>query len=256
MGQDNLKRISAPVDDGIAPESPSDVWVVPTTPYDHMTKVARDARNLLGALNANVDWLKSGFGDGVPAETLMEGLDDIETCCERLTGLLEDALVGTRQQGLSVERSILSISSVLAAAAKKVRKSAETKRVSFEVATECDVVAMFDRTLLTRALSKLMGRIVAEVEPDAKVSVRYRLYDEQIQVTFARSDTALRTLRPSHTSLRPGMHSGPSRRDASDSELEFCHVVAEAHGGALTRGSALTLYCMVLPWVGPEAQPG
>jgi light-regulated signal transduction histidine kinase (bacteriophytochrome) len=256
MGQESLKRISVPVDDGIAPESPSDVWVVPRTPYDHMIKVARDARNLLGALNANVDWLKSGFADGVPTDSLVEGLDDIETCCERLTSLLEDALVGTRKQGLSVERSILSIGSVLAAALKKVKKSTESKRVSFDVATECDVVAMFDRTLLTRAISKLMGRIVAEVEPDAKVSVRYRLQDEQIQVTFARSDSALRTLRPSHTSLRPGMASGPSRRDADDSELEFCHVVAEAHGGALTRGSALTLYCIVLPWVGPEVEQG
>jgi light-regulated signal transduction histidine kinase (bacteriophytochrome) len=256
MGQESLKRISEPVDDGLPPESPSDVWVVPSTPYDHMTKVARDARNLLGALNANVDWLKSGFADGLPSEALVEALDDIETCSERLASLLEDALVGTRKQGLSVERSILSISSVLATALKKVKKSAEAKRVSIEVATECDVVAMLDRTLLTRAFSKLMGRIVAEVEPDSKVAVRYRLSDEHIQVTFARSDSAVRTLRPSHASLRPVMASGASRRDAGDSELEFCCVVAEAHGGTLTRGNSLTLYCIVLPWVGPEVQQG
>ena len=254
MGQRSPDLVSGAVDDALPAESPRDVRGVGATRYDLMTKVARDARDLLGALNANVDWIKSGFADGVPTDALIEGLNDIETCCERLTSLLEDALVGTRKQGLTVERSILSISSVLAAAQKKVKKAAEAKRVSFEVATECEVVAMFDRTLLTSAFSKLMGRIVAEVEPDSKVSVRYQLQEEEIQVTFAREETADRALRSSHTSIRPRLPSGASRRDANDSELEFCHVVAEAHEGFLTRGSSLTLYCMILPWVGPEVQ--
>src|SRR5215471_5616261 len=47
---------------GIEPES--DVWVVADEPrYDHMATVARDARTFLGALTANVDWLRSGLRD-------------------------------------------------------------------------------------------------------------------------------------------------------------------------------------------------
>ena len=180
MGQRSPDRISGAVDDALPAESPRDVGGVGSTRYDLMTKVARDARDLLGALNANVDWIKSGFADGVPTDALIEGLNDIETCCERLTSLLEDALVGTRKQGLTVERSILSISSVLAAAQKKVKKAAEAKRVSFEVATECEVVAMFESHPSHERLFQAHGKeIVAEVEPDSKVSVRYQLQDEE-----------------------------------------------------------------------------
>ena len=36
----------------------SDLWPLAQRPsYDHLVQVAREARNLLGALGANVDWL-------------------------------------------------------------------------------------------------------------------------------------------------------------------------------------------------------
>jgi hypothetical protein len=67
MGTESLKRIDTQEppssdererrsEDGAA----SDLWALAQRPgYDHMTQVAREARDLLGALGANVDWLKS-----------------------------------------------------------------------------------------------------------------------------------------------------------------------------------------------------
>src|SRR6185436_17043419 len=81
---------------------------IPTRTYDHMARVARDARDLLGALTSNVEWLRAAFGQEVRQDALLGGLSDIEPCCERLNNMLEDALVGVRREGLNIQRSPLS----------------------------------------------------------------------------------------------------------------------------------------------------
>src|SRR2546423_9711926 len=127
-----------------------------------MANVARDARDLLGALSANVEWLRATVSEPHRAGQLVEGLSDIETCCERLNDMLEDALVGARRDGLRVRRSTLSLQSILTAAMKQVTKRAEAKGVAFRVTSELDVVAKLDRALMTRALVKLMSSTIAE----------------------------------------------------------------------------------------------
>ena len=229
---------------GIEPES--DVWVVADEPrYDHMATVARDARTLLGALTANVDWLRSGLRDQAAGD-LLEGIADIEACCERLNNMLEDALLGTRQNGITVRRGMLSIGSVLNASLKQVRRAADAKRITIEVVTDSDVAAMLDRALVTRAIAKLLERIVGDNEEGARIVIRYQLEGDDISVAFARDDGNLRSLSASNHPLRPG------RPRAYGADIDFCHIVAESHGGSLTVSAGLTLYRLVLPWVGPN----
>jgi hypothetical protein len=247
MSKNHRAKTVTKVADPMGCEPRSDVWMVVDEPrYDHMAKVARDARTLLGALTANADWLRSGVVDQVDPASLIEAVTDIEMCCERLTNMLEDALLGTRQNGLTVRRSMLSIGSVLNAALKQVRRAAEAKKVTIEVLTESDIAVMLDRSLLTRAVGRLLDRIIADCEPGTEVSIRYTLDDQHVVVTFARDDHSLRSLPLSHHTLRPGQPK-PERSD-----IEFCHIVAESHGGALTAGTGLTFYRLSLPWVGPD----
>jgi len=236
-------------------EAGSDMCLaVPTRTYDHMAKVAQDARDLLDALHANVEGLRSGFGRQSPPATLAQGLRDVETCCERLNNILEDALVGVRREGLTLQRASLSLASVLAAALKQVRTSAEAKRVSFVVATELDVAARLDRTLLTRALVKLMDRMIREGEAGGNIAVYFRLEGGHVSISFFRKG-ANPGVSPSP--VAPTWALEPSRegkvRVDTDSELEFCHLVAECHGGSLTVGTSGdrmgALYRIDLPWV-------
>ena len=44
-----------------------------------------------------------------PLGDLADGLNEIETCCERLGDWVEDALIGTRKEGLSASRAIVSV---------------------------------------------------------------------------------------------------------------------------------------------------
>jgi len=214
-----------------------------------MANVARDARTLLGALNANVEWLKSGFLDEVPPSHLLEALLDLETCCDRLTHLLEDALVGTRENGLTVQRSSISLASIFSAALKQVRRTAAAKGISVDIVAEREIAAMLDRGLLTRAVAKLMRRTIAECEPGAQIVLSYRLVDGQLVMTFARNDAAFLALCASGTTLHSAEPKGPD--DDATSELAFCHFAAECHGGTLTVGSGAALYRLALPWIDP-----
>lgn len=221
-----LKPSSVPESSDKKPPA-SDVWVaLPTRTYDHMAKVTRDAQSLLDALQANIDDLRSGFTAEAEGAELDQGLRDIETCCERLNDMLEDALIGVRRDGLTIQRSSVSIASIVAAATKHLRSTAESRRISIAVAAGPDVAARLDRTLLTRALAKLMGRIMAESETSAEITVSYGLERGQIHLSLASSSPVAR---PNRTSLRP-------RQDV-EADLEFCHVVAECHGGTLTIGT-------------------
>jgi signal transduction histidine kinase len=259
MGTERLKRVDTLTppsdererrgDEGAA----SDLWALADRPsYDHMSQVAREARNLLGALGANVDWLKSVLPERPPLEDLAEGLSDIETCCERLRDLVEDALVGARKEGLSVNRAIVSVESMVAVCVRQVKRRALARQVGIEIVGG-ELYAMLDGPLLTRALIRLLDHAVRQADKGTVLQVRYALENGEIRMTIAKFDPGLRSLAP------PGSHRPPSLRAASSvrpraaaegtkEDLEFVHLAAEAHGGKLMIGTA-ALYRLCLPWV-------
>jgi hypothetical protein len=220
-----------------------------------MTQVAREARNLLGALGANVDWLKSVMPERPPLEDLAEGLSDIETCCERLRDLVEDALIGTRKEGLSVSRGIVSVESMLNVCVRQIKRRAAARQVDVEVVGG-ELYAMLDGPLLMRAIVRLLDHAIRQVDKGTILQVRYALENEQVRIAIGKFDAGLRSMAP------PGSHRPPSLRapslrparavtgdplSAAD-DLEFVHLAAEAHGGKLMVGTA-AYYRILLPWV-------
>ena len=263
MGTERLKRIDTltpPSDDRERrSERPaaSDLWPLSQRPtYDHMSQVAREARNLLGALGANVDWLKSVLSERPPLEDLEEGISDIETCCERLRDLVEDSLIGTRKEGLSVSRAIVSMESMLAVCVRQVKRRAAARQVGIEVLGG-ELYAMLDGPLLMRALVRLLDHVVRQVDKGSTVQIRYVLENEEIRLTVGKFEAGLRSAPPPAArrppSLRPAVSLRPARLVAAEhgsdiADLEFVHQAAEAHGGKLMAAPS-SLYRICLPWV-------
>ncbi|HMI85922.1 MAG TPA: hypothetical protein VK550_17615 [Polyangiaceae bacterium] len=219
-----------------------------------MTQVAREARNLLGALGANVDWLKSVIPERPPLEDLVEGLSDIETCCERLRDLVEDALIGTRKEGLSVSRAIVSVEAMMTVCVRQVKRRAAARQVGLEVVGG-ELYAMLDGPLLMRAMVRLLDHAVRHVEKGTVLQVRYSLENGEIRMIVTKFEAGLRSVAPPGSHRPPSLRPAPSVRPArapvpeqSNTELEFVHLAAEAHGGKLMVGTS-ALYRIYLPWV-------
>src|SRR5690349_5613835 len=259
MGTESLKRVDTQTppsdererhsDEGAS----SDLWALAQRPsYDHMSQVAREARDLLGALGANVDWLKSVLPERPPLEDLADGLSDIETCCERLRDLVEDALIGTRKEGLSVNRGVVSMEALLAVCVRQVKRRAAARQVSLDVVGG-ELYAMLAGPLLTRAMVRLLDHAVRQVEKGTLLQLRYGMANGEIRVTIGKFAPGLRPVAPgsSHRppSLRPSAR--PARAVVTEplgEDLQFVHLAVEAHGGKLMLGSS-ALYRVCLPWV-------
>jgi hypothetical protein len=184
--------------------------LVAAVPYEHMTQVACDARNLLGALMANVDWLKSGV-DTSTSVGFAEALTDIDVCCERLNNVLESVLVGTRRGGLIAQRSAVSVGSVITGALGHVSKIAEAKRVRIRIAVDGDIVAMLDRALLTCGLASLTTQIINSSDVGTEIVAQHKLENGDIALSFLCAPTQ------------------------NELDYQFCRLVAEWHGGRLMR---------------------
>jgi len=263
MGTESLKRVDTltpPSDERERPSgesrASSDLWPLSQRPsYDHLMQVAREARNLLGALGANVDWLKSVMSERPPLEDLAEGLTDIETCCERLRDLVEDALIGTRKEGLSVSRAIVSVESMLNVCVRQVKRRATARQIDLEVVGG-ELYAMLDGALLMRAVVRLLGHAIRQVDNGTTIQVRYALENDEIRIAIGKFEAGLRSVAPP-SSHRPPSLRAPSLRPpravtaeqlADADDLEFVHLAAEAHGGKLMVGTS-ALYRILLPWV-------
>ena len=262
MGTESTKRVNTLVPDanerepGSEEGAASDLWpLTPRASYHHLSQVACEARDLLGALGANVDWLKSVLAERPPLEDLTDGLRDIEKCCERLRDLVEDALIGTRKEGLSVSRAIVSVESMLAVCVRQVKRRATARQVGVEVVGG-ELYAMLDGPLLTRAIIRLLDRTITQVENGTVLQIRYAREKDEISIAIARVESGLRSVAP------PSAHRPPSLRPVSlrpapaltgeqvtnADEFEFVHLAAEAHGGRLLSGGS-SLYRVCLPSV-------
>jgi signal transduction histidine kinase len=259
MAKESMKRV-----DTLAPDAnqrerggeegpASDLWPLSRRPsYQHMSQVACDARNLLAALGANVDWLKSVLTERPPLEDLADGLHDIETCCERLRDLVEEALIGSRKEGLSASRAMVSMESIVAVCLRQVKRRATARQVGFEIVGG-ELYAMLDGPLLMRAMIRLLDRAVMQVEIGATLQIQYALVNDEISIAVARLGPGLRSA-PSGSHRSPSVHPAshcetlPHATEQGNAEdLEFVHLAAEAHGGKLLCGGS-SLYRICLPW--------
>jgi len=227
-----MRSFASPATEGVD-SSVSGVHRTETAvPGEYLTLVASDARSLLGALLANLEWMKSSVEPTAPLG-LVDAVADMEICCRRLHSVLERVLIGARGGGLTLQRSAVTLGSVVAGALAQVSPMAAAKRVRVRMGAETDVVAMLDRTMLTCGLAGLMGQIISSCDPDSEVVALYQPGQGDVSITFLCTPATGSCGVPIET----------------DHDVAFCRVVVEWHGGHLTRDDDTASYRVVLPWI-------
>jgi signal transduction histidine kinase len=238
----------------------SGVWAVSGGDQSgSMAFAVHDAKNMLGALQANVHWLRSNFEeDPSSREEVVQAIEDMDTCCQRLATLLCQALLAARGQQLSTNPSRVHVGALVGHAVHQVKKQALSRGVDVRAAVRADVITMMDGLLVSRLLDNLLNNAISYSRPGCSVVMEYGT--DGNDVYFAVSDEGPgisdavrdRLFEPFVTEKRPtlpeaGFHAGLG--------LAFCKAVARAHGGDITytnRASGGAMFVVRLPWIRPN----
>lgn len=208
-----------------------------------------DAKNVLGAMVANVDWLQGVLADH-PVVEVHEALKDVLLCCNRLNGLLREALHSARggvrpPDGLSPVR----LSVLAATAAETVRRKAESLGVAVDLAGREDDVMLADESTLLRLLGNLLDNALRFCPPGGRITLAYGSRANKVFFSVADDGPGIPSEQQEHvfrafhtTSGGPGDNAGLG--------LAFCRKVAREHGGDVSvsnRPGGGALFQVTLP---------
>jgi K+-sensing histidine kinase KdpD len=237
----------------------SGVWAVPGDDQgESMAFAVHDAKNMLGALQANVHWLRSNF-ESSPSrrEQIAEAIEDMNTCCERLATLLYQALHAGRGQQVKATPSRVHFGALVANAMHQVKKQALSLGVEVRAVVRTDIVAMLDGLLISRLLDNLLDNAIGYSRPGSAVLVEYGTENNQVFLAVSDEGPGVsdgireRLFAPFVTETRATVSSSNPHVGLG---LAFCRAVARAHGGDITytdRASGGTTFTVMLPWIKP-----
>jgi hypothetical protein len=219
----------------------SAVFLAPVLePSRYMEEVVRDARNLLGAMKANVEWLRSALDPEAAHAELSDGFDDVEVICERLASLLEDVAVTTRDAGLRMSPTAVVIGSVVRSALKQLTRRAEAAGITLQIVAEGDVTTMADRELLVRALEKLVDYAIEGASPGDRVVLGYGANEQDVVIRVNHHpqkkplDSEVDAEAKGKASPRQGVPPRHGDSLQADPTMAFCRMVARSHSGTVS----------------------
>ncbi len=212
-------------------ERPSSVWEieVPVAP-GAAAFALHDAKNMLGVLTANVEYLGAELGDS-PVSGVASALEDLRASAQRLGELLREALVGLRGASeLTPAASSVRILSVVTAAASRFRRRAAAAGVRVDVRAKEDPGGLIAPDLLDRILDNLLDN-----------ALRYSKSGDAITLTCAtREGRAMVSVEDQGPGVaeeaRETIFSAYRARGTPHAGhfglgLAFCRAVARAYGG-------------------------
>lgn len=238
----------------------SGVWAVPLGDQgESMAFAVHDAKNMLGALQANVHWLRSNFESSPSCrEQIAEAIDDMNTCCERLSTILYQALHTGRGRTLQASPDRVHLGALVGNAMHQVKKHAQSLGVEIRAVVRADVVTVLDRLLVSRVLDNLLDNAIGHSRPGSVVVVEYGIEDNQIFLTVSDEGPGVsdemreRLFEPFATDTRGSVSAANHHVGLG---LAFCKAVARAHGGDITytdRPSGGAAFTVILPWIKPS----
>lgn len=204
-------------------ERSSDVWRRPKAPSDYMSRVSHEARNLLAALMSNADWLRDTIAPDQASEPVLESLRDMQTCCERITGLLEDALLASRPEGMRPRRGLVTVGGLLSGVLRRCHGRLEASEVRLEVSGNQHTALLVDPFLVGRALERLVDRSLQRSPHGSAFVLQCETEDDMAVISLCQTDSLDGAIAPRASGIEP---------EASEADFEFCDAVVQAHAGS------------------------
>lgn len=188
-----------------------------------------DAKNMLGVLTANVDYLSAELG---AADAGVAGaLEDLRVSTSRLAELLRaalGALRGSRERPRA--RSIVRVAPLLDAAATRFRRKAEAVPVRLQVCASGDPGALIASDLLERILDNLIDNALRFSSPGGVIALACGFREGRPVVTV--EDEGPGVPLEAQEAIFSAYRAHPrSEGNHFGLGLTFCRAVARAYGG-------------------------
>jgi K+-sensing histidine kinase KdpD len=212
------------------------------------TYALHDAKNLLGAIFANIDWLRQSCESEGKPESL-EAISDLTQACRQLESLLVEGLVARQVPigALRLRKQRTSLSELVAAAVRRVDKRARMAGLEIVVAGSPSLHASLDPELVARVVDNLLDNAVRVSPSGSRISVHYGDSGGDVVLTVADQGPGIpEEERAQIFELFAASPTRPGHRGTAGMGLAFCQKVVEAHGGRVILDDRSTGACFVV----------
>ncbi len=232
-----------------ASAAPSD-----TTASSAVAFAVHDAKNLLAALRANVDFVRASLHRANVAPDVAEALDDVDGCCQRLTGLIREAMLASRGEAPTPTLTRVHPADLVREAAARARRRAESRSIRLQTLADESLVASLDVTLIGRVLDNLLDNALRHARRGGRVVVRCAARDGELALSVADDGAGVAPRIAPHL-FEPYVTSATAAHDREVAlraglGLAFCRAVVTAHGGTIhakNRAAGGALFVARLP---------
>ncbi len=196
---------------------------------------AHDAKNMLGVLASNVDFLREAIRTHKEQGDIFAALDDLEGCARRLACIMEQAIEPkAAMDAFKPRKTRVNVVTVVQGIYQQMRHQASESDVRLEVRVQCDATANIDAALMERVLGNLVDNALRFTPRGKVVRIGCALAGDEIELTVTDEGPGLD---PSHIDrifepyFTTGAGAFPGESAHSGLGLAFCRTVARLHGG-------------------------
>ena len=194
-----------------------------------------DAKNMLGVLASNVEYLRTAVRSNAERAEVMAALDDLEACSQRLAGIMQQALEPkVANEAFKPRKAPVNVVTVVYAVYQQMRHQAATSDVRLEVRVQCDATAMLDPQLMERVIGNLVDNAVRFTPRGSTVRIGCGIVEDRVEITVTDQGPGIdrtntdRIFEPYFTTSAGAF---PGESAHSGLGLAFCRTVARLHGG-------------------------
>jgi signal transduction histidine kinase len=190
-----------------------------------------DAKNMLGVVTANVEYLGAVLADSVTPPGVASALNDLRESSDRLAELLREALGALRGRPERPSApSIVRVGTIVAAAVDRIRRRAQAMGVRVDVQSVDDPCASIEPDLFERVLDNLLDNALRFSKSGDVIEVTSTAWGSHAVVSVADQGPGV------SEHQREAIFASYRERESTEGAhfglgLAFCRAVARAHGG-------------------------